>query len=145
MYDPATIALPGNLREPAEQLPAMMRRWRENPNRPWCLAEAAKDERMYRNYVAYYYALVSEIDHYVGELRKTLDSLDLAEDTIVVYTSDHGDFVAGHGMAEKCALGHNVYEDTLAVPLQVGRSRGSGGVGRFVSDAPGVGGDRESV
>jgi len=117
MYDPAKIALPGNLRQPAEQLPPMMRRWRENSNRPWCLAEAAKDERMYRNYVAYYYALVSEIDHYVGELRKTLDSLGLAEDTIVVYTSDHGDFVAGHGMVEKCALGQNVYEDTLAVPL----------------------------
>jgi len=35
----------------------------------------------------------------------------------VLYTADHGDFVASHGMIEKCALGHNVYEDTLRVPL----------------------------
>jgi len=34
-----------------------------------------------------------------------------------IYTADHGDFVARHGMVEKCALGHNVYEDTLKVPM----------------------------
>ncbi len=48
-----------------------------------------------------------------------LDRLGLSDETIVIYTSDHGDFVAAHGMVEKCALGHNVYEDTLRVPLIV--------------------------
>jgi arylsulfatase A-like enzyme len=35
----------------------------------------------------------------------------------VIYAADHGDFVAHHGMVEKCALGHNVYEDTLRIPM----------------------------
>jgi arylsulfatase A-like enzyme len=48
---------------------------------------------------------------------KELERLGLAENTLVIYASDHGDFVAHHGMVEKCALGHNVYEDTLRVPL----------------------------
>jgi len=39
------------------------------------------------------------------------------ESTIIIYTSDHGDFVGSHGMIEKCAPGHNVYEETLRVPM----------------------------
>ena len=41
----------------------------------------------------------------------------MSENTIVIYASDHGDFVGGHGMIEKAALGHNVYEETLRVPM----------------------------
>jgi len=70
-------------------------------------------------YVAYYYALTSEVDACVGRIMDGLDRLGLSDETIVIYTSDHGDFVAAHGMVEKCALGHNVYEDTLRVPLIV--------------------------
>jgi len=69
--------------------------------------------------VAYYYALTSEVDACVGRIMDGLDRLGLSDDTIVIYTSDHGEFVAAHGMVEKCALGHNVYEDTLRVPLIV--------------------------
>ncbi|NQT84397.1 sulfatase-like hydrolase/transferase [bacterium] len=50
---------------------------------------------------------------------KALKEEGIADDTIVVYTSDHGDFVGRHGMVEKCAIGHNVYEETLRVPLVV--------------------------
>ena len=78
---------------------------------------AAKDHAIYRRYVAYYYALVSEIDHHIGAVLDELKRLGLADNTIVIYASDHGDFVAGHGMVEKCAVGHNVYEDTLHVPM----------------------------
>ncbi|MGB2865415.1 MAG: sulfatase/phosphatase domain-containing protein, partial [Sedimentisphaerales bacterium] len=59
------------------------------------------------------------VDACVGRIMDGLDRLDLSDETIVIYTSDHGDFVAAHGMVEKCALGHNVYEDTLRVPLIV--------------------------
>jgi len=55
-----------------------------------------------------------------------LEEEGLRENTIVVYASDHGDFVGRHGMVEKCAQGHNVYEDTMRVPLifsQPGRIR----------------------
>jgi arylsulfatase A-like enzyme len=57
------------------------------------------------------------VDHHIGRIMEALRGEGMAGDTIVLYAADHGDFVAGHGMIEKCALGHNVYEDTLRVPL----------------------------
>jgi arylsulfatase A-like enzyme len=43
-----------------------------------------------------YYAMVSEVDHHVGRLMALLDSLQLAQDTIVVFTSDHGEWLGEH-------------------------------------------------
>jgi arylsulfatase A-like enzyme len=117
LYDLDKIGLPGNISEPVENLPQRMREWRTRTKPPWNCGTAAKDHAIYRRYIAYYYALVSEVDHHIGRILSALADLGLAEDTIVIYSSDHGDFVAGHGMVEKCAVGHNVYEDTLRVPL----------------------------
>jgi arylsulfatase A-like enzyme len=88
-------------------------------NRVWRLDLARENAQLYRDYVSAYYALVEEIDHHIGDVLTSLEALGLLENTIVVYTSDHGDFVGAHGMIEKCAHGHNVYEDTLRVPLIV--------------------------
>ena len=54
---------------------------------------------------------------------KTLEAEGMLENTIVIYTSDHGDFVGRHGMVEKCAIGHNIYEETLRVPLIVSQPK----------------------
>lgn len=113
----SAIKKPANLNQPAEDLPPILQRWRKGENRVWCLDKAFKDEQLFRFYIASYYALVTEIDHHIGTIMKALEEEDLLEDTIVAYTSDHGDFVGRHGMVEKCAMGHNVYEDTLRVPL----------------------------
>jgi len=117
LYDVDKINLPANLEEPVENLPPALRNWRKKTTPPWNCGTAAKDHSIYRRYVAYYYALVSEIDHHIGAVLAELKRLGLDKNTIVIYASDHGDFVAGHGMVEKCAVGHNVYEDTLRVPL----------------------------
>lgn len=111
------IAMPATLRQPASDLPPALARQRLNEKGIWCLGLAARDEQLYRDYMASYYALVEEIDHWVGEIFATLEQEGLLENTIVIYASDHGDFVGAHGMVEKCALGHNVYEETLRVPL----------------------------
>jgi len=119
MYDLDKLKLPESLHEPADKLPPMLRGLRQNPNKPWCLAKAADDINLYRMYIGYYYALVTEIDHHIGNILDVLEAEGMADNTIVIYTSDHGDFVGAHGMIEKCAPGHNVYEDTLRVPLIV--------------------------
>lgn len=67
-----------------------------------------------REVLAHYYAWISQIDHNVGRLLETLDEEGLAERTLVIFTSDHGDMVARHGMWTKGQLG---YDDTLRVPL----------------------------
>jgi len=117
LYDLDQIELPGNLSEPVEHLPQRMREWRLRTNPPWNCGTAAKDHTIYRRYIAYYYALVSEVDYHIGRILSALKDSGREKNTIVIYTSDHGDFVAGHGMVEKCAVGHNVYENTLRVPL----------------------------
>ncbi|MCX6309363.1 MAG: sulfatase-like hydrolase/transferase [Bacteroidia bacterium] len=111
------LKMPESLHQPAEELPPMLSALRKSKTGIWCLGLAAEDEQLYRNYMGSYYALVSEIDARVGEIFAELEKTGTTENTLVIYTSDHGDFVGGHGMIEKAALGHNVYEETLRVPL----------------------------
>lgn len=113
----SSVKMPETLREPSENLPPFLANLRSNRRGIWCLGLAADDEQLYRDYITGYYALVEEIDHWMGELYNTLEEQGLLDNTIIVYTSDHGDFVGNHGMIEKAAAGHNLYEDTLRVPL----------------------------
>jgi arylsulfatase A-like enzyme len=43
-----------------------------------------------------YYAMVTEVDHYVGKILDALEETGLAETTIVVFTSDHGEWLGDH-------------------------------------------------
>lgn len=113
----SSIRKPASLYEPKENIPPMMQSIREGDNKVWNVNKAYADEQIWRDHVGAYYALVTEIDYCVGEILKALDDAGIAEETIVVYTSDHGDFVGNHGMVEKAALGQNVYEDILNIPL----------------------------
>ena len=56
---------------------------------------------MRRRYLRGYYGCVSQTDRAVGEILDHLDHLGLADNTIVVYSSDHGDFAVEHGLTEK--------------------------------------------
>ena len=113
----SSIRRPATLYEPKENLPPMMQSIREGGNKVWNVNKAFQDEQLWRNHVGAYYALVTEVDHCVGEILQALDETGIAEETIVIYTSDHGDFVGNHGMVEKTAAGQNVYEDILNIPL----------------------------
>jgi len=58
---------------------------------------------------------IKGIDENLGRLLDTLDELELAEDTVVVYTSDNGYFLGEHGCGDKRAL----YEESLLIPFLV--------------------------
>ncbi len=60
-----------------------------------------------------YYASVSFIDAQIGKVLKTLDELDLRENTIIVITGDHGWSLSEHGLWAK----HSNFEVALRVPL----------------------------
>jgi len=64
----------------------------------------------------YYAFLHEELDVNLGRLLDTLDRLGLADDTIVVYTSDHGDACGSHGLRAKLPC---VYEEVMGVPAGV--------------------------
>lgn len=112
-----SIKKPENFYHPIEFLPPALQDQRKGNNKVWNMDKAFNDEQLWRNYIGAYYALVTEIDYWIGQIIKTLEDEGIADETIIIYTSDHGDFVGNHGMVEKCAIGHNVYEDILNVPL----------------------------
>jgi arylsulfatase A-like enzyme len=111
------IKMPESFYEPTGNLPPLLQSQRNGGNKVWNMDNAYNNEQLWRNYIGAYYALVTEIDHCIGEILKALDEAGMTEETIIIYTSDHGDFVGNHGMVEKCAAGQNVYEDILNIPL----------------------------
>jgi len=64
--------------------------------------------------VARYLAEVSLLDAQLGRLLDALDRLGIADDTLVIYTSDHGDMCGSHGMMDKHFI---MYDDVVRVPL----------------------------
>ncbi|MFS0726716.1 sulfatase [Paenibacillus sp. 1P07SE] len=66
--------------------------------------------------VATYYGMISLMDKYIGRILDRLDSLGLTEETIVVFTTDHGHFFGQHGLQAK---GGFHYEDLLKLPFIV--------------------------
>lgn len=72
----------------------------------------ALDERTLRHTIANYYGMISLIDHNVGRILTALDELGLSENTIVVFTADHGDWLGDHGLLLK---GPMLYDGLLRV------------------------------
>jgi len=109
------LQLPATVWQNAKELPPIVQKLRERTTPPWDLAFG--DEASYRLYIGYYNALVREVDHHVGKILDTLRQQGLEENTLVVYSSDHGDFVGGHGLIEKAAWAQCYFEEVLRVPL----------------------------
>jgi arylsulfatase A-like enzyme len=106
-YNPAEIELPANFDDPLEENePLRYRAGRENWMREYPTVED------WRALIARYWGLVTEVDRSVGGILRALDELGLAEDTIVVFTSDHGDMMGSHRMLTKSVM----YEEACRIP-----------------------------
>jgi len=72
-----------------------------------------------RTALAQYYASVTSIDEGVGRVMDTLDALGLRDDTLIIYTSDHGLNCGHHGIWGKGngTLPLNMVEESIRVPL----------------------------
>ena len=68
-----------------------------------------------REYAAIYHGMVKYIDDQLGRILKKLDDLGLAENTLVLFTTDHGDMVGAHGCIGKSVFGF--YDDLVRIPL----------------------------
>lgn len=64
--------------------------------------------------IAIYYGMISLMDKYIGKILDRLEALGLAENTLVVFTTDHGHFYGHHGLIAK---GPFHYEDMIRVPF----------------------------
>ncbi len=75
-----------------------------------------QDEASLRGDIAIYYGMISMMDHYIGQIFDTLKQQGLAEDTLVVFTTDHGHRYGHHDLIAK---GPFHYEDLIRVPLVI--------------------------
>lgn len=72
----------------------------------------------------YYYAAVTQIDDEIGRLLDWLKEQDLYDDTVIMFTADHGETLGVHNqLADK---GLNMYEETVHIPLMVKPARNMG-------------------
>jgi arylsulfatase A-like enzyme len=64
--------------------------------------------------LAVHHGMISLLDHHVGRILQHLDERGLADDTLVVFTTDHGNYFGQHGLVAK---GPFHYEDLIRVPF----------------------------
>lgn len=76
----------------------------------------AHDEDRIRRDMACYYGMTSFMDREIGRILSHLEASGLAENTLVIFTSDHGHFFGQHGLTAKAI---HMYEDLIRVPLIV--------------------------
>lgn len=106
-YDPERLALPPNF------LPLHPFDNGEMVVRDERLAPWPRTAEVVREHLADYYAMIEHLDAQVGRVLAALESSGFAEDTVVVYASDHGLAVGSHGLLGK----QNLYEHSMRAPL----------------------------
>lgn len=102
-YDSDELSLPPNADDALESRSAPARetaqRFRNDPS--WRIFEPKDWESSRRRSLHGYYGCVTQVDAAVGEVLQAIERLGIRENTIVVYSSDHGEFAGEHGILEK--------------------------------------------
>lgn len=126
MYDPEKITIPGMFDdEDFSKMPPIHAKTQEkNPDFSEYNSERGinchgvhshvQNRKELAKDIAVYYGMVSMMDKYIGNILDKLEALGLREDTLVVFTTDHGHFHGHHGLIAK---GPFHYEDMIKVPF----------------------------
>ncbi|WP_323764422.1 sulfatase [Marinovum sp.] len=140
LYDPAEVDLSPHRALDLDRRPWWHRAFLESPARrnqkrvhagdqPYWGNDDALDDSDLRDVIAVYYGMIAAIDQQVGRILDHLETSGRRDNTIVIFTSDHGEWLGDHGLLLK---GPMLYDGLLRVPLVMA---GPGIVpGRF--DAP---------
>ena len=116
MYSPEQIQLPAYGDEEMANRPKSVRAFQRS-----CIEGVRKNNcgmpsgQALRTHIAYSLGLISHIDDQIGRILQALDTLGLRENTVVVFTTDHGAFWGEHGMVQKSCATH--YRSLLNIPL----------------------------
>ncbi len=129
MYDPDEVTVPEHRDGEFDDKPPYFRRaLEEHPDFSDYLEEegnaihGAGSHRRSREQkaksIATMYGMMTMLDDAIGTILEKMDELGIAGETLVCFTTDHGDFLGQHGLTAK-AIHH--YEDLIRVPLVVRR------------------------
>ncbi|MEM7100090.1 MAG: sulfatase-like hydrolase/transferase [Pseudomonadota bacterium] len=119
-HRPQDMVLPESRRDPLEGAPAhllALQRTHPRDQRNWVApCGYGGDDELLREAIAATYGMIEMIDHGIGQILGLLDELGARENTIIVFTSDHGDMMGDHGLFLK---GFMHYRGTLQIPLVI--------------------------
>ena len=125
LYDPAAVDAP--LHDPLDDAPADIRRKRDAamagmPPDIWEVGGEPQPltEEAWRRCRAHYYGMVNVVDDGIGIMLDALEQRGMLDNTLVVYTSDHGEMLYDRGLYGKQLM----YEQSARVPLVVRWPRG---------------------
>jgi arylsulfatase A-like enzyme len=110
MYRPQDIQAWGSFKENFKDKPYIQQQQLYN----WGIQDFKWED--WAPVVSRYYGIISQLDDAIGMVLKELDKTGTAENTIVIYTSDHGDMCGGHRMFDKHYV---MYDDVTHIPLIV--------------------------
>jgi arylsulfatase A-like enzyme len=116
-HDPDDMALPTTIDDPGHDWPDHLGLIRSLPPDPntWVAPFGATPE-LTRAAIAVTYGMIEYIDAGVGRIVETLDRLGATDDTIIVFTSDHGDMMGDHGLMLKLLM-H--FQGCVRIPLVI--------------------------
>ena len=116
MYDPEDVVLPDSFYESPRTQTPLLNAVHENeisgnrkPRMPFMADEAEA-----RRIIATAYGMITFIDEVVGDLVAKLEETGVADNTVIIFTSDHGDYMGQHGLFLK---GPAHYQSLVKVPL----------------------------
>lgn len=112
MYWPDVLSLPALARAPTAENEAQV-----HPFLSWALQwyPCAEDEIAQRKLEASYYGLISEVDEHLGRLFDFLKASGQWDDTLIVFTSDHGEQMGDHHLRSKTGFFDQSYRTPLIV------------------------------
>lgn len=108
MYDPALVPLWRNFDEHFHGKPTIQQREQLR----WNASHLTWVD--WQRVIAHYWGYCTYIDAQVGRILDRLDALGLTDNTLIIYTSDHGDMLGSHRLFNK---GPYMYDETYRVPL----------------------------
>ena len=107
LYPQEDIPVPGSIHDPMSNSPYNGGRKSKN--------KSYSNPANIRQMTSIYYGMVTEVDEWVGKILQRLDELGLANNTLVIFTSDHGEMLGDHGLYGKAVF----YEGSVHVPLLI--------------------------
>ncbi len=119
-HKPNDMVLPQSFHDPIDGLPGFMREMSFSQR---ARGSMRIGEHALRDALAAEYGLIELIDAGVGRILRALEASGQADDTLVVFTADHGDMFGDHGFMLK---GGMVFEGTTRVPLLIARPDSTG-------------------
>jgi arylsulfatase A-like enzyme len=119
MYNPSDMTLPASRTDSLEDAPAHLKLFQSihpKDQRNWVAPCGYGNDDLLSEAIAATYGMISFIDDGIGRILNHLEALGVREDTIIAFTSDHGDMMGDHGLFVK---GFMHYRGTLQVPLLI--------------------------